>query len=486
MSFISYAQNFEDVMLWRALKHVQNGFYIDVGAEHPVNDSVSQAFYERGWRGIHIEPVFEYAALLRKERPDETVLQIALTDTDAGTLTLNVISDSGLSTAVYAYAQQHKLELGYTSEQVQVPAMTLKTALQSLEFKDVHWLKIDVEGFEEKVIKGWDSQILRPWIMVIEATTPNKPELDYAKWDPVLIAADYLFVYFDGLNRFYVAKEHAELIDAFSAPPNVFDEIQRAGFVGLESQYEATKHKLDKLDHSFQQERQALLLSTKQLLTLEEKYASLQTDYAAEKTKIDELNHLSLEQQQKLLTSTRQLLTLEEKYTSLQTDYTAAKTKIDELNHSSHHWWTVADGLNRELQSVYASKSWKITRPLRQARLVSQWVASLPRRGAHCSIRRIKSLAKPMVIWAMKRALANAGLKRRALVILTKYPQIKRRLHQLALRSSLLINREVTSPIASLPPTSEALDMPELIKNFSPRVVGIYASLQKTINARKC
>jgi len=146
----------------------------------------------------------------------------------------------------------------------------------------------------------------------------------------------------------------------------------------------------------------------------------------------------------------------------------------------------VADGLNRELQSVYASKSWKITRPLRQARLVSQWVASLPRRGAHCSIRRIKSLAKPMVIWAMKRALANAGLKRRALVILTKYPQIKRRLHQLALRSSLLINREVTSPIASLPPTSEALDMPELIKNFSPRVVGIYASLQKTINARKC
>ena len=32
MSFISYAQNFEDVMLWRALKHVENGFYIDVGA----------------------------------------------------------------------------------------------------------------------------------------------------------------------------------------------------------------------------------------------------------------------------------------------------------------------------------------------------------------------------------------------------------------------------------------------------------------------
>ena len=32
MSFISYAQNFEDVMLWRALKHISEGFYIDIGA----------------------------------------------------------------------------------------------------------------------------------------------------------------------------------------------------------------------------------------------------------------------------------------------------------------------------------------------------------------------------------------------------------------------------------------------------------------------
>ncbi|GFN45648.1 class I SAM-dependent methyltransferase [Candidatus Regiella insecticola] len=166
-------------------------------------------------------------------------------------------------------------------------------------------------------------------------------------------------------------------------------------------------------------------------------------------------------------------------------EYSEPKIKVDELNHSSHHWWTVADGLNRELQSVYASKSWKITRPLRQAKLVSLWVTSLPRRGAHWSIRRIKGLAKPMVIWAIKQALANAVLKRHILIVLTKHPQIKHRLHQFALRSSLLINREVTSSTV-LPPTSETLEMPELIKSFSPRVVGIYAGLQKAINARKC
>jgi|SRR5262245_3315890 len=54
---ISYAQNFEDIILWRALKHVEKGFYIDIGAQDPVVDSVSLAFYEKGWRGVHVEPV---------------------------------------------------------------------------------------------------------------------------------------------------------------------------------------------------------------------------------------------------------------------------------------------------------------------------------------------------------------------------------------------------------------------------------------------
>ena len=49
---ISYAQNFEDIMLWRALARVEGGCYIDVGAQSPHVDSVSKVFYEHGWRGI--------------------------------------------------------------------------------------------------------------------------------------------------------------------------------------------------------------------------------------------------------------------------------------------------------------------------------------------------------------------------------------------------------------------------------------------------
>lgn len=233
MNFVSYAQNFEDVMLWRALKHVEHGLYVDVGAQHPVIDSVSKAFYEQGWRGVHVEPVQAYADLLRQDRPDDTVLQLALSDSE-GILDLNVIPDTGLSTAVDAYAERHQAEHGFVHTSVKVPMLTLKSALQFLDGKEVHWLKIDVEGLEEKVLRGWEPRRLRPWIMVIEATVPTTAEVDYAAWEPLVTGAGYRFAYFDGLNRFYVADEHAELMDAFSSPPNVFDNARLSGLANSE------------------------------------------------------------------------------------------------------------------------------------------------------------------------------------------------------------------------------------------------------------
>lgn len=78
MTWISYAQNFEDVILMRALNHVPEGMYIDIGAQHPLIDSVSRAFYGKGWRGIHVEPTHLYADALRQNRPDEIVVQAML------------------------------------------------------------------------------------------------------------------------------------------------------------------------------------------------------------------------------------------------------------------------------------------------------------------------------------------------------------------------------------------------------------------------
>ncbi|MGJ7493687.1 FkbM family methyltransferase [Variovorax sp. RT4R15] len=228
MTFTSYAQNFEDVMLWRALKHVEKGQYVDIGAQDPIVDSVSKAFYELGWRGVHIEPVPHYAAMLRKDRPDEIVLEMAISDRD-GVLELNMIAGTGLSTGVKAYAESHRQSRGFEHQTIHVPMLPIRSALASLAGKQVHWLKIDIEGLEEQALRGWDSRVLRPWIMVVEATVPLSTQPSHEGVDKLLDDADYEFVYFDGLNRFYVAREHGELVSSFSAPPNVFDEVELSG-----------------------------------------------------------------------------------------------------------------------------------------------------------------------------------------------------------------------------------------------------------------
>ena len=225
--FTSYAQNFEDVILWRALKHVENGTYVDIGAQDPIVDSVSLGFYEHGWRGIHVEPVPEYAEKLRRARPDEEVIECVV-GSEPGTKTFFSIPGSGLSTAEAENAQGHAAQ-GHTVERIDVRCIPLSELLDSRTDAEIHWLKIDVEGMEKAVIDGWLPSAVRPWIVVVESTLPTSPEVNFSAWEPQLLALGYEYVYFDGLNRFYVHNTRPTLKSHFGPGPNVFDGFSLSG-----------------------------------------------------------------------------------------------------------------------------------------------------------------------------------------------------------------------------------------------------------------
>lgn len=225
--FVSYAQNFEDVMLWRALQHVDNGFYLDIGAQDPVIDSVSRGFYEKGWRGVHLEPTPEYAAKLRYNRPDETVIQNAVGDAD-GMIPFFQFVETGLSTGDPAIAAQHKAR-GMICLETEVQTLTLNSLFSRFEDREIHWMKIDVEGMEEAVIGSWGDNTARPWIIVVESTTPMSTERADEIWRQQLIDRNYEFCYFDGLNCFFVSKDRLALKKAFNSPPNVFDDFSLSG-----------------------------------------------------------------------------------------------------------------------------------------------------------------------------------------------------------------------------------------------------------------
>jgi FkbM family methyltransferase len=390
MTFISYAQNFEDVMLWRALKHVPAGRYIDIGAQDPIVDSVSKAFYEHGWRGIHVEPVPRYAEMLRLDRPDETVLQLALSD-KAGLLELNVFEDTGLSTAVKEFADSHRSRPELLHRAVHTPMLPMSAAFASLSGQAVHWLKIDVEGMEETVLRGWDSQALRPWIIVIEATVPMSTELRYQGAEEILLAADYGFVYFDGLNRFYVAAEHPELKAAFSSPPNVFDGVRLSGL--------ANSDLCRGLLESHRAETSALGESIETL-----RHEALEAEALA---------HRRLEAEVSAYRRTREL----EEQAMRDVEAASAALQLSESQRSA---------AEHRLDAMLNSTSWKITAPLRSIGARCQRLLSAIREG------RVKSGIKHRIKTGLRLcALAvvkHPALKRGVLACMQAVPPLRRRL----------------------------------------------------------
>lgn len=220
MTFISYAQNFEDVRLWRALQSVENGFYLDVGANHPTDDSVTRAFYDHGWHGINIEPVQAYYDALCQERPRDTNLQCVAGE-NAESLTFYTIADTGLSTVEANVAQQHR-DAGMDVRTQTVQSRTLASICeQYASDRPIHFLKIDVEGHEETVLRGMDFSRWRPWIILIET-----PWARDQTWEHLVTDAGYQSILFDGINTYYLAEEHLALKPAFDIPPCNLDGFQ--------------------------------------------------------------------------------------------------------------------------------------------------------------------------------------------------------------------------------------------------------------------
>ncbi|MCL3862719.1 FkbM family methyltransferase [Actinotalea sp. K2] len=207
--FVSYAQHGEDVVLWRALRDIPNGRYVEVGANHPTDLSITRAFYDRGWSGVTIDPVASFAALHRRARPRDTFVQAAVTNEDVENVVLNEFPETGLSTLDAEITERHDAA-GHPHHATTVRARRLDAILDDagLAGKEIHFITVDTEGSERAVLQSLDLTHWRPWILVVESTVPLGTAQTHDSWEPALLAAGYTFCMFDGLSRYYVADEH--------------------------------------------------------------------------------------------------------------------------------------------------------------------------------------------------------------------------------------------------------------------------------------
>lgn len=230
-AMVSYAQNYEDVMLKRVFQTQRQGFFVDVGAFHPIRNSVTQHFHLKGWRGINLDPDPDNMSLFNNLRPSDINICVAVGRSD-GETDLYSLPNTSRTTALKELADSY-LERGLDVHKKSVATRSLASVFSELEIGAIDFLKIDVEGAELDVIAGNDWDRHRPKIVLAEATYPETSTPSWEEWDSRLLHAEYSFAYFDGLNRYYVRDEDEALLTHFQTPPNYFDDFVRADTVEL-------------------------------------------------------------------------------------------------------------------------------------------------------------------------------------------------------------------------------------------------------------
>jgi FkbM family methyltransferase len=218
----SYTGNLEDVLLRRCFDGVTDGFYVDIGAHHPTNASVTRWFYEQGWSGVNVEPG-DGIIHLRADRLRDINLELAVSDHE-GETTFWVHSANTGTSSLHDDVPDLVAERAGEIKPLQVRLSTLPSILdQHAPGRHIQFLKIDAEGAEDAIITAADWQRHRPEVLVVESSEPYTNIRMKTQWQHVLQQNGYQFAYFDGINDFWIRDESPHLCAAFHVPINVLD-----------------------------------------------------------------------------------------------------------------------------------------------------------------------------------------------------------------------------------------------------------------------
>lgn len=199
----------QDVILYHVLKEQEDVFYIDVGANDPVRGSVTKLLYDmKAAHGINIEPVQHFFDLLQSERKRDVNLCFGL---GAERKSEKFYVQSGGSTTDKA----NLVDTEYIETEIEIHTLEEICDAYVSDNQEIHFLKIDVEGYEREVLEGGNFIRFRPWIIDVESTIPRTNIPSYSQWESLLLTQGYQLAFEHDINRYYVAKEREELSERF-------------------------------------------------------------------------------------------------------------------------------------------------------------------------------------------------------------------------------------------------------------------------------
>jgi len=165
---ITHSQCGEDLIIEALIPHKKNGFYVDVGANHPSKFNNTLLFYRKGWSGINIEPNHSKIWLFNIFRKRDINLNTGVGNKN-DEIDFYIFKESTLST-FDKDASESYIQMGHDLKKiVKIPIRPLKYILNKhAQNKEIDILSIDTEGFDMEVLMSNDWSKFRPHFIILE------------------------------------------------------------------------------------------------------------------------------------------------------------------------------------------------------------------------------------------------------------------------------------------------------------------------------
>jgi FkbM family methyltransferase len=203
-----YSQHNQDYIVYENFfKNKKDGFFCDIGGNHPLEINNTLYFERLGWSGIAFEPLLHMTNLWSEHRKAK-LFPVALSDSE-GEVEFTVVKDStGWEDMLSFVKETRNIEYKYETEDIKVQTKIFKEVMRYENINHIDYLSLDVEGHELNVLKGIDFNEVRINVLTIENNSPEYGMYGDENIRKLMFKNNYiLWGRLLGLDDIYVHKE---------------------------------------------------------------------------------------------------------------------------------------------------------------------------------------------------------------------------------------------------------------------------------------
>jgi len=169
--YFSHSQFGEDMVVRYLSESVRNGFYVDIGAHHPVFFSNTYHFYCKGWNGINIDAAPGSMEAFQVLRPRDVNLETCLSSKEGQEMDFYMFDRTACNTFDSAMAEQEVASGATLLEKRRLTTRTLAGCLEKHlpKHKNIDLMSVDVEGMDEEILMSNNWEQYRPTVLIFEA-----------------------------------------------------------------------------------------------------------------------------------------------------------------------------------------------------------------------------------------------------------------------------------------------------------------------------